>query len=139
MGLDMYLTGDSFKASCGERKRPQQDGFDIRATRLDLGYWRKHRMLHGYIVQNFADGVDDCRRIELEEEDLSQIEIALLKWADNYAALPKTEGFFFGDDEGDEYYRKRAKEDAGMFREARRWLQKKQDGVWKSVEYEASW
>ena len=129
MGLDMYLTGESFNASCGERKRPQ----------LDLGYWRKHRMLHGYIVQNFADGVDDCRRIELEEEDLSQIEIALLKWADNYAALPKTEGFFFGDDEGDEYYRKRAKEDAGMFREARRWLQKKQDDVWKSVEYEASW
>ena len=138
MGLDMYLTGNALEAR-SEGKRPKRDGFDIIATRLDLGYWRKHRMLHGYIVQNFADGVDDCRRIELEEEDLSQIEIALLKWADNSAALPKTEGFFFGDDEGDEYYRKRAKEDAGMFREARRWLQKKQDGVWKSVEYEASW
>ncbi len=138
MGLDMYLTGNALEAR-SEGKRPKRDGFDIIATRLDLGYWRKHRMLHGYIVQNFADGVDDCRRIELEEEDLSQIEIALLKWADNYAALPKTEGFFFGDDEGDEYYRKRAKEDAGMFREARRWLQKKQDDVWKSVEYEASW
>jgi|TARA_A100001015_G_scaffold123165_1_gene136530 hypothetical protein len=138
MGLDMYLTGNALEAR-SEGKRPKRDGFDIIATRLDLGYWRKHRMLHGYIVQNFADGVDDCRRIELEEEDLSQIEIALLKWADNSAALPKTEGFFFGDDEGDEYYRKRAKEDAGMFREARRWLQKKQDDVWKSVEYEASW
>ena len=138
MGLDMYLTGDALEAR-SEGKRPKRDGFDIIATRLDLGYWRKHRMLHGYIVQNFADGVDDCRRIELEEEDLSQIEIALLKWADNSAALPKTEGFFFGDDEGDEYYRKRAKEDAGMFREARRWLQKKQDDVRKSVEYAASW
>tara|TARA_X000001316_G_scaffold12110_2_gene5594 strand:- start:965 stop:1381 length:417 start_codon:yes stop_codon:yes gene_type:complete len=138
MGLDMYLTGNALEAR-SEGKRPKRDGFDIIATRLDLGYWRKHRMLHGYIVQNFADGVDDCRRIELEEEDLSQIEIALLKWADNSAALPKTEGFFFGDDEGDEYYRKRAKEDAGMFREARRWLQKKQDDVRKSVEYAASW
>ena len=138
MGLDMYLTGNALEAR-SEGKRPKRDGFDIIATRLDLGYWRKHRMLHGYIVQNFADGVDDCRPIELEEEDLSQIEIALLKWADNSAALPKTEGFFFGDDEGDEYYRKRAKEDAGMFREARRWLQKKQDDVRKSVEYAASW
>ena len=65
--------------------------------------------------------------------------LGLLKWADSFAALPKTEGFFFGSDEGDEHYRKQAKEDAGLFREARRWLQKKQDGVWKSVEYEASW
>ena len=138
MGLDMYLTGDSHNAR-SQGKRPQQDGFDIRATRLDLGYWRKHRMLHGYIVENFANGEDDCRPIDLGEEELSQIETALLKWADNSAALPKTEGFFFGSDEGDEHYRKQAKEDAGLFREARGWLQKKQDGVWKSVEYEASW
>ena len=138
MGLDMYLTGDSFNAS-SEGERPKQDGFGIRATRLDMGYWRKHRMLHGYIVQNFADGEDNCRPIELEKEDLLQIETALLKWADDSAALPKTEGFFFGDDEDDEYYRKRAKEDAAKFQEARRWLQKKQDGVWKSVEYQASW
>ena len=138
MGLDMYLTGDSHNAR-SEGERPKQDGFDIRATRLDLGYWRKHRMLHGYIVENFANGEDNCRPIDLGEEELSQIETALLKWVDDSAALPKTEGFFFGDDEGDEDYRKPAKEDAGMFREARRWLQKKQDGVWKSVEYQASW
>lgn len=94
MGLDMYLTGDSFNNSYGEHKRPQHDGFDIRATRLDMGYWRKHRMLHGYIVQNFANGEDDCRPIDLGEEELLQIETALLKWADNSAALPKTEGFF---------------------------------------------
>ena len=139
MGLDMYLTGDAFNITHGGHKRPKRDGFDVQTTRLEMGYWRKHRMLHGYIVENFADGVDDCRRIELGEEDLSQIECALREWAHSPAALPETSGFFFGDEESDEYYRKQTLEDAAKFREARRWLEEKQDGIWKSVEYEASW
>lgn len=26
-----------------------------------IGYWRKEPNLHGFIVENFADGNDDCR------------------------------------------------------------------------------
>jgi hypothetical protein len=27
----------------------------------EVGYWRKHPDLHGYIVETFADGVDACQ------------------------------------------------------------------------------
>ena len=139
MGLDMYLVGDAFNITYGGHKRPKRDGFDVQATRLEVGYWRKHRMLHGYIVENFADGEDDCRPIDLRPRDLEQIENALREWVDNPAALPETSGFFFGDEEGDEHYRKQAQEDADKFRDARCWLEEERDGIWKSIEYEASW
>ena len=36
--------------------RPQMDGYPVTSTRIDLGYWRKHADLHGYVVNTFADG-----------------------------------------------------------------------------------
>jgi len=53
--------------------RPQMDGYPVTSTRIDLGYWRKHADLHGYIVNTFADGKDECQEIELSAEDCKQI------------------------------------------------------------------
>jgi hypothetical protein len=74
MGLDMYL--------CGKNKNNEE---------IELGYWRKHPDLHGYIVQNFAGGVDECQRIPLSAMDLASIVSDI-----EDKKLPKTEGFFFG-------------------------------------------
>ena len=71
MGLDMYLRGDKFvsqwdhsqqKPEGGslEVKRPVVDGFDVETYVLDMGTWRKFAPLHVYIVNEFADGVDEC-------------------------------------------------------------------------------
>ena len=69
MGLDMYLTGEKyfFAYPPEEARIPHEDGFEVRSQILRLGYWRKHPNLHGYIVNNFADGEDNCQSIFLDE------------------------------------------------------------------------
>jgi hypothetical protein len=74
MGLDMYLNGTD------------------RGEQIQLGYWRKHPNLHGYVVREYASGVDECQEIPLDVEDLKMILVSTL--ADQ---LPDTKGFFFGE------------------------------------------
>jgi hypothetical protein len=144
MGLDMYLNGRKFLYSTGYYKAPVEDGFQIKEKTLELGYWRKEPDLHGYIVQTFADGVDDCAPISLTTEHMRKIIEAIL--ADK---LPHTEGFFFGksarsDAESEEERRWAAefKEEAvEIFTKAIAWVEDESvlRGEIKSVEYRASW
>lgn len=97
MGLDMYLTGRKFFwYATGRQDGRKEDGLNVKSLDVELGYWRKHPNLHGYIVNTFADGVDNCQEIELSADNLRQI-IAAVKADD----LPHTEGFFFGSSLGD--------------------------------------
>jgi len=128
MGLDMYLNGEKFFTSYNG-KRPKEDGFEVSRHELQLGYWRKHPNLHGFIVQTFADGKDECQEIDLDAEDIEKIIQAL-----NEADLPETSGFFFGSSDGSE-----KKEDLRIFNAALKWLNTKEKEVWKSVKYRASW
>jgi adenylate cyclase len=125
MGLDMYLTGTiytmTFPRKRGERK----------AELFDLGYWRKHPNLHGYIVQAFAEGKDECQEIPLNDEDIRQIMQAVKD-----KALPYTTGFFFGGSEGTAAERK---EDLDIFQGAIDWLATEEKDTIRSVSYRASW
>jgi hypothetical protein len=72
MGLDMYLKGEKLVMNTSLDLR--EDGFRLSSKTLDLGYWRKHPNLHGYIVQTFADGkaqdVEALLREAIEEQGL---------------------------------------------------------------------
>lgn len=74
MGLDMTLYG------------VETDGSEI-----ELGYWRKHPNLHGFIVESFAGGVDECQKISMSLQDISLTYAAVVQ-----DILPETSGFFFG-------------------------------------------
>jgi len=89
MGLDMYLTGEIFIPNDWENPENnlREDGYRVKGCDLDLGYWRKHPDLHGFIVQNFADRVDDCRKIYLGVSEIVKI-IHAIEQDD----LPHTEG-----------------------------------------------
>jgi len=118
----MYLTGEIFftrRWRRGQRK----------AELYDLGYWRKHPNLHGYIVQTFAGGDDSCQQIHLSADDLRKI-IAAVKAKD----LPHTTGFFFGESDGTEW-----REDVSIFTNAVDWLTTEEPNQWRSVYYQASW
>lgn len=128
MGLDMYLEGRKYK--WGEQKS-KEDGFPVSCVTLELGYWRKHPNLHGYIVQEFAGGEDDCRDVELDERRLRDLLEAVRE-----NRLPPTTGFFFGTSE--ESQRQRLK-DVKVLTGAIRWLMKKDPDAIKSVAYRASW
>jgi len=139
MGLDMYLSGNRFFFNSG--KNPLVDGFQKKSDTLDIGYWRKHPDLHGYIVENFAGGVDECQEIDLSKDGLSKI----IKAIEN-DQLSETSGFFFGaspkqnlDGTDDGIYLKQKEEDIQVLTSAITWLDTTDEGIWKSVVYRASW
>ncbi len=141
MGLDMYLEGRKYNAG---RIQPMEDGFKIKEVVLELGYWRKHPNLHGYIVQEFADGEDNCQDIMLDRDCLTKLRAAIV---DNI--LPDTTGFFFGKSpkadsmNADEkaWFEEQKAEDLKTIDAAIAWLgpEPYKGDVWRSVIYRASW
>lgn len=133
MGLDMYLTGEKYLVRFNQQPEDLlfEDGFRVKNKDLDLGYWRKHPDLHGFIIQTFADGLDECQRIELSREDLEKTISAIEK-----DLLPKTYGFFFGESENGTEQKRDA---ISIFKAAIEWLSIEEEGSWKSVCYQASW
>jgi len=130
MGLDMYLTGKKFVMNTSINLR--EDGFRLCSKTLELGYWRKHPNLHGYIVQTFAGGKDECQNIDLGVPDHIRTIIAGVK----AQQLPHTTGFFFG---GSDPSPERMEEDIAIFERAVAWLQTDEPGIFRSVTYRASW
>jgi hypothetical protein len=131
MGLDMFLNGEKF--IWGDFKNPAnnptEDGFPVKSRKLELGYWREHPNLHGFIVNEFAGGKDDCSEIYLDADKIKRIMEAV---RDEF--LPHTEGFFFGVSDGSE-----KEETLQIFAKALEWLETKEEGISRSVFYQASW
>ncbi|MEO5913338.1 MAG: hypothetical protein ABIS50_03830 [Luteolibacter sp.] len=127
----MYLSGDEYVSE--DWKNPAnnivENGYRLKGKRFDLGYWRKHPDLHGYIVENFANGVDECQPIDLSGDAIGQIVIAISE-----DRLPHTEGFFFGQSENDEEQRNEA---VAILSRALKWLET--DPWHRSITYQASW
>lgn len=115
MGLDMYLRGtksfwESYPDTSDDRK---EDGFKVTTVEISLGYWRKHPDLHGFIVEQFAKGKDECQEIPLNPEAIRTIIEAVKE-----RKLPKTRGFFFGESDGSE-----RDDDIKVFTKALEWLE----------------
>lgn len=127
MGLDMYLKGKKYNFG----PRETEDGFEVSERTLDIGYWRKHPNLHGFIVEKFAGGEDECQEIELSRENVLEI-IEAVKSKN----LPDTTGFFFGTSTGcdDEISR-----DVSILTKALEWLTISEENVWRYLVYQASW
>ena len=146
MGLDMYLVGHHYNTAYRDDiPRPMlDDKYHIESMTIDLGYWRKHADLHGYIVDTFAKGVDNCMEIELSEESLDKIILAI----QNDKLKKDHSGFFFGNSTDNGYYNEKEKERAiSIFQKAKTFLQEGAKMLEDSnlymnpryVSYRASW
>ena len=151
MGLDMNLYGEKSVSSRWDNDPVMEDGFVVGNKTLDIAYWRKHANLHGFIVQTFADGKDECQRINLDQDDIEKIIEAL----ENDALYEDGEvtGFFFGRSEfpGDPHYNDQKMADLAIFRSALEWIKNAAPASgtfgeddykwaeWRSVYYQASW
>ena len=133
MGLDMHLTGEKFTMPDWDNPKNDEmvDGFRLKNRELDLGYWRKHPDLHGYIVQTFAGGEDTCQRIQLTVEEIEKIILAIEE-----NQLPHTEGFFFGSSENDE---EQKKETIEILTKAIEWAKIDIPREYRLIYYQASW
>lgn len=114
MGLDMYLTGRKVLFSKFMETPIVEDDFPVVTIEVELGYWRKHPDLHGYIVAQFANGEDNQKPIELNADDITNIIEAIRN-----LKLPKTEGFFFGASNTSE---EQQAKDIKVFQKALEWL-----------------
>jgi beta-xylosidase len=135
MGLDMYLYGEKSSMAIGANA-PTEDGFRLASKTLEIAYWRKHPNLHGYIVETFADGVDECQPINLHKEEINKIIEAIKN-----DELPFTEGFFFGrsPQKGEPEYEENKQHDIEVFEKALKWLGEQTEEDWRYIKYEASW
>jgi len=150
MGLDMYLNKKTYVQNWEHHdkslkhtisvKRGGKVRDDIKPERItyiteQVAYWRKFNALHGWFVNNCADGVDECQEIYVSGDNFTEL-LSTLKqvqeviktskkvvkvekdWNDNdYEVtvfecedkikdlLPPTQGFFFGGYEIDDYYK----------------------------------
>lgn len=86
MGLDMYFEKRTYvknwkHMSDEERHEVTVKGKEakhIRPKRIkeiveEIGYLRKVNSVHNWIIQNVADGVDNCQEIYLSETDMKEL------------------------------------------------------------------
>lgn len=136
MGLDMYLRASKYvagynwgKDEAGEFSKTPEPKFtelldyaglepsDIREElpsgniEFTIAYWRKVNCIHGWFVENCAQGEDDCRPVYVSREKLEELHATitevLASGEDAEVAdelLPVHSGFFFGDTSYGEWY-----------------------------------
>ena len=137
-------------------EQPSVLSIDIR-----LGYWRKANAIHGWIVENVGDGVDECQRINLSRDDLATLRDLALETLTLYREaetpeernlacaerLPTTQGCFFGSYEYDEGYAQDLEQTVRILNRTLALLDAEESdpahpekrGCWIDVYYRASW
>ena len=109
-------------------------------TIYQVGYFRKANAIHNWIIENCANGIDNCTPVYLTEEKIAELiditEEVLSKESDPEDVLPTTEGFFFGSTEYDDYYYRDVQYAKELFSEILDFLKEHDD---YTVEYHASW
>lgn len=114
MGLDMYAFAVRKEDAIDTLTiRSKEDGREENLS--ELFYWRKHHDLHGWMERLWRRkggvGTFNCCPVQLTAEDLDALQFDLLN-----DALPKTQGFFFGDNPPDD---ESLKEDLQFIQKAR--------------------
>lgn len=128
MGLDMYLEARKYVSGYSHRPIDEQNEYEevlnsVGLSRADLtaeaspfsnvsvnvAYWRKANQIHAWFINNYAEGVDDCKPVYVGERyHLSILRNLCQEVIDDKSKakelLPVSSGFFFGSDEYNEYY-----------------------------------
>lgn len=117
MGLDMYFMAKKYISDYREedneiREKMQallpEISFPVRYIECEAIYWRKANAIHGWFVNNCQDGVDDCREVYVDREQLQELLEVIKTIQDDHSRaeelLSPVGGFFFGSTDLDEGY-----------------------------------
>jgi hypothetical protein len=82
------------------------------SVQVTCAYWRKANQIHNWFVANIQEGIDNCREYYVSQNQLKQLlDICEKSLAErNPSLLPPIEGYFFGNDDIDQYYWKDIKD-----------------------------
>ena len=160
MGLDMYLSArkyinridwdtnnkmenprfTSIVNSLEMRELLEADGFSGAYVEIPVMYWRKSNAVHEWFVRELANGVDDCRPLELTTDKLRELIVLCDQVTEDHSKagelLPTSAGFFFGSTDYDEYYYQDIAHTADRLRYIVNELDARQAG---ELVYQASW
>ena len=147
MGLDMHLYKRMYTKNWNHTVKRKEvtvkvdgeevKGFDNPSYIIqEIGYWRKFNALHGFIVDNFAEGNDNCQEIWLDYGDVKKILRAL---KDEENPIEPTEGFFFGSQEMDEWYHTDVKNAIEVFESLLEEMKSELGIAYLDYFYQASW
>lgn len=73
MGLDMNIYKKKLVSDNWKVAREKGEKVKRIFEETDMLYLRKANQIHNYIVENFADGVDECQDIDLEIKDIKKL------------------------------------------------------------------
>lgn len=129
MGLDMYLSarryvprkvlhkavGNTYPDNetfnkvvdvLGVQDIVELDGFAGMEVSIPAIYWRKANSVHGWFVRNVQGGKDNCEQYSVSRIQLEDLRDLCKKVLDTKDSkwLEPTEGFFFGNNEVNEWY-----------------------------------
>ena len=119
MGLDMYLKREIYIGANYEHRnvtgevsifidsvKQNIDLKKISIITMHVGYWRKANQIHAWFVDNVQDCVDNCEQYHVSWKQLQELKELCKKVLETKETnlLPPRKGFFFGNDEIDEYY-----------------------------------
>jgi hypothetical protein len=158
MGLDMYLYKQTYVQNWDHMKPEERieiilskNTKGINPDKISyiiekVGYWRKANAIHGWIVEQCADGVDDCQEIHVSKQKLDELlqlccsilgeESEEERTKAALEKLPPTSGFFFGSAKaGDEWYVEDLKNTIRILEE----VLAETDFVESKIIYQASW
>jgi hypothetical protein len=76
------------------------------SVQVTCAYWRKANQIHNWFVTNIQDNVDNCREYYVSRDKLLELKTTCEKALNerNPSLLPPAEGYFFGNDDIDQYY-----------------------------------
>jgi len=121
MGLDMYLTADRYLWEFQEEDKKNSEvvgkifpelseNMRVKEITAEILYWRKANAIHKWFVDNVQDGVDECQKSYVTQENLQNLletcKAVLASPNQAETLLPSQSGFFFGGTEYDLWYTK---------------------------------
>lgn len=118
MGLDMYVYAEKFISTSTNSQHfetvrkifPKEivDNPTHAFVTMEVISWRKVNAVHRWFVENYANGIDECRRMYVFFKDLLRLKEVCQQVIDDPdrapELLPTMDGFFFGSTEYDDYY-----------------------------------
>jgi hypothetical protein len=119
MGLDMYLKGKRYVSDYNDQDKviisemmqhfPELSRDQtVQEVTVRVGYWRKANQIHKWFVDNIQEGNDNCGDYYVSRDSLQALRALCQQVIDfRHLAtdkLPPQTGFFFGNDQIDEYY-----------------------------------
>ena len=162
MGLDMYMYirksesvsswQNDYKEKISGFYPPEFENFQNKIaernflskdTMYQVGYWRKSNAIHNWIVNNCANGIDNCQEVYMSKSNLQDLLDTCKEVLSDHSKagdlLPTQDGFFFGGTEYDEWYFKDLNYTVELLTDVLKFLDDNKGYPYYTVIYQASW